>query len=72
MVRRFPTVGVAMRVPTDATARLRISVRVGTWRGHGERMVHTKPFTPNGPGCPPTVWLARVAITSAGHVRDGS
>ena len=72
MVRRFPTVFVAMRVPEDATARLRISVTVGRWHGHGEHMVHTKPFTPNGPGCPPTVWVAEAAITSAGHLRDGS
>ena len=70
--RRFPTAFVAMPVPKNATVRLRISTKVGMWRGRGVTTVHTKPSSPNGPGCPPTVWLAAAALTQTGEVRGGS
>lgn len=65
---RFPTIAVQIPVPAYATVRVRVAVRMGPWRGHGVTIAHSRSYSPNGPGCPPTVWGVGLIATRTGRI----
>lgn len=48
-------------IPSDATVHVSVRVRKANRTVFtGSTTTHTRKFQPAGPGCPPTVWIARV------------
>lgn len=69
----FPSIAVGMTSLTSSATVVSVEVRQGSHLIFIARTIaHTRKYQPNGPGCGPTVWHAKVTLQPGNRLVDAS